>query len=154
MYVCNYSIYQVFISLRTTPNPPSVDNVQSTWRNRSCQQAALAAKQLRTQWLPLAVMPRNYTAYEAFTKEKSQQNGGAHKSHVTSLCIRPRLETHLADTTRFTMTIPNHGHFTTTPVDECNRNILSSPRSVVCANEQTWRPFCTSLRRQLSSATR
>lgn len=103
---------------------------------------------------PLAASRGYCTAREAFAREKSQQNGGAHKSHVTSLCFRPRPEPNPTDTTRFTNKTPNHGDFTATSAVECCRNIRSSPRSVVCANEQTWRPFCTSLRRQVSSATR
>lgn len=106
------------------------------------------------QRLPLAATRGYCTAHEAFAREKSQQNGGAHKSHVTSLCFRPRPEPNLTDTTRFTNKTPNQGDFTATSAVECYRNIRSSSRSVVCANEQAWRPFCTSLRRQLSSATR
>lgn len=134
--------------------PPGVCSVRSTWRNRSCQQATLAARQARARCRPLVVTRGHCTAREAFAREKSQQNGGAHKSHVTSLCVRPRPEPNLTDTTRFTNKTPNHGDFTATSAVECYRNIRSSPRSVVCADEQTWRPFCTSLRRQLSSATR
>lgn len=87
-------------------------------------------------------------------RRESQQNGGTDKSHVTSLCFRAQLGSKRTDTTRLIDQISNRCDLITTSAVERARKIQYSPRSVVCTKEQLWRPFCTSLRRQHSSAPR
>lgn len=57
-------------------------------------------------------------------------------------------------TTRLTNTKSNLCSIIITHVLKRADNIEDSSRSVVCTKEQTWRPFCTALRRQHSGASR
>lgn len=136
-------------------NATRTGNVENTWRNRSCQQAALTAEQVRGS----SVAPWQWftgTTGRLRPSPKRKVNKMVERIKVTwlSLCFRLHPETNLTDTTQVTNKISNRMDFITTSAVEWFCNIRSSPRSVVCANEQTWRPFCTSLRRQHSSATR
>lgn len=73
---------------------------------------------------------------------------------MTSLCFRVQRGPKRADTTRLTSQISTRRDLITTSAVERARKNQDPPRSVVCTKEQTWRPFCTSLRRQHSSAPR
>lgn len=85
---------------------------------------------------------------------ESQQNGGAYTSHVTSLCFRVRPKPKQTVTTRISSDVSNRCHVITM---RWSNGVVtfSILRDLSCAwKKQTWRPFCTSLRRQHSSAAR